>query len=167
MAFFRRWFLIWLALVLGGGQLFAASREERAYAAAVAAFNDKFYDRAATGLTQFLQTYRRSTNAPMAVLLLAQSEFYLGKYSATISRLADPGNLVKAKAAGLGDRYVYWRAEAQFAGGDFAGAAETFVSVPDDFPDSALALSAVVEAAAAFGQLGQWPQADELLDRKS
>src|ERR1039457_7186517 len=138
MVLFRRWFLIWFALVLGGGQLFAATREERAYAAALAAFNDKFYDRAEAGLTQFLQTYRRSTNAPTAVLLLAQSEFYLGKYSAAINRLADAGNLAKAKAAGLGDRYVYWRAEAQFAGGDFSGAAQTFVSLMDNFPDSVL-----------------------------
>ena len=165
MVLFRRWFLIWFALVLSGGQLFAATREERAYAAAVAAFHDKFYDRAATGLTQFLQTYRKSTNAPMAVLLLAQSEFYLGKHAAAISRLADPGNLASAKAIGLADRYVYWQAEAQFAAGDFAGAAETFMSLPKNFPDSSLGLAATVEAAAAFEKLGQWPQVDDLLGR--
>jgi TolA-binding protein len=164
MVFFRRWFLIWFALILGGGQLFAATREERAYAAALAAFNDKFYERAEAGLTQFLQTYRKSTNAPAAVLRLAQAEFYLGHFSAASSRLADPVNLAKAKAVGLGDRYVYWRAEAQFAGGDFAGAAQTFISLPEHFPDSPLGLSAVVEAAAAYQKLGQWQPADELLD---
>ena len=93
MAFSRRWFLVLFTLILGGGQLFAASREERAYGAAVAAFNDKFYDRAEAGLTQFLQTYRKSTNAPAAVLLLAQSEFYLGKYSVAITRLTDTNNV--------------------------------------------------------------------------
>src|ERR1017187_7888966 len=118
MAFFRRWFLICLLLVLGGGQLFAASREERAYAAAVAAFNGKFYDLAASSLTQFLQSYRKSTNAPMAVLLLAQAEFHLGRYPAAVQQLSDPVNLARAKSAGLADGYVYWRAEAQFASGD-------------------------------------------------
>ena len=39
MAFSRRWLLVLFALILGGGQLFAATLEERAYAAAVAAFN--------------------------------------------------------------------------------------------------------------------------------
>jgi hypothetical protein len=39
MAFSRRWLLILFALILGGGQIFAAPREERAYAAAIAAFN--------------------------------------------------------------------------------------------------------------------------------
>ncbi len=164
MVLFRRWFLILSALILGGGQLFAATREERAYTAAVAAFNDKFYERAETGLTQFLQTYRKATNAPMAVLLLAQSEFYLGKYPVAIARLGDSNNLAKAKAAGLADQYIYWRGEAQFAGGDFSGAAQTFVSLPENFPDSHLALRAVVEAAAAFEKLGQWVQADDLLD---
>jgi hypothetical protein len=39
MALSRRWLLILFALILGGGPLFAATREERAYAAAVAAVN--------------------------------------------------------------------------------------------------------------------------------
>jgi TolA-binding protein len=165
MSYLRRWFLILSALVLGGGQLVAAgTREERAYAAALAAFRDQFYDRATNGLTQFLQNYHKSGNAPQAVLLLAQSEFYLGNYPAAIARLTDPGNLARAKAAGLTDRYVYWKAEAQFAGGDLKGAAGTFISLVDDFPESPLGLSALVEGAAAFGKLGQWAQVDDLLE---
>jgi TolA-binding protein len=164
MAFFRRWFLILSALVLGGGRLLAASHEERVFSAAVAAFNDKFYSRAEAGLTQFLQKYGKSTNAPQAVLLLAQSELYLGKFSTAVNRLADPVNLARAKTAGLGDRYVYWRAEAQFTSGDFSDAAETFISLPENFPDSPLALNAVVEAAAAFGKNSNWPRVDDLLD---
>src|ERR1019366_7503205 len=153
MAFLRRWLLILSALVLGGGPLCAASlREERTYAAALDAFHDKFYERAETGLTQFLQTYGRSSNAPMAVLLLAQSEFHLGNYTNAITRLTASNNLARAQAAGLADRYAYWTGEAQFAGGNFTDAAETFVSLTDNFPDSPLDLSAVVEAAAAFGQ---------------
>ena len=165
MAFSRRWFLIGFALVLGGGPLFAASREQRDFAAAAAAFHDQFYGRAAAGLTQFLQTYHKSTNAPAAMLLLARSEFHLGQYPAAIARLADTNNLAKAKAAGLADQYVYWRAEAQFAAGDFSAAAQSFVSLTKDFPNSPLALTATVEAAAAYEKLGRWPQVDDLLDR--
>ncbi len=165
MFFCRRWFLILSALVLGGGSLFAAdSREEHAYTAALDAFNDQFYDRATNGLTQFLQTYRKSANVPQAVLLLAQSEFYLGDYSAAIARLTDSGNLAKAKTAGLADRYVYWKAEAQFASGDLKGAAGTFVSLADGFPESPLRLNSLMEGAAAFGKLGEWARVDDLLD---
>ena len=165
MFFYRRWFLIGCALVLGGGQILAASREQRDFAAAVAAFHDQFYDRAAAGLTQFLQTYRKSTNAPAATLLLAQSEVHLGQSPAAIARLADTNNLARAKAAGLADQYVYWRAEAQFAGGEVSDAAHTFVALTREFPDSPLALTATVEAAAAYEKLGRWPRVDDLLDR--
>jgi len=164
MALHRRWLLILFALLLGGGQLFAASREDRAYSAAVQAFDDKFYPLAETRLTQFVQTYRKSTNGPAAVLLLAQSEYYLKNYAAVTNRLADPVNFAKAKSAGLADQYVYWQAEAQFAHGDLEDAAQTFVSLSADFPSSPVALSAVVEAAAAYGKLGEWPKADSLLE---
>jgi len=149
MAFLRRWLLIFSALLLGGGPLLAAGpRESRAYAAALAAFHDQFYARAESGLTQFLQTYRKSTNAPAAELFLAQSEFYLGKYPNAVARLTDTNNLAKARVAGLADRYVYWTAEAQLARGEAPVAAEIFISLADDFPDSPLSLSALVEGAA-------------------
>jgi len=165
MAFLRRWLLILSALILGGGQLWAAgTREERAYTAALAAFQDKFYDRAEAGLTQFLQSYRKSTNAPQAVFLLAQSDFYLGKFPEAIARLTDTNNLARAKMAGLLDRYVYWQAEAQFASRDFKGAAGTFTALADHFPDSPLGLSAVVEAAAAWEKIPDWARVDDLLD---
>ncbi len=165
MAFFRRWHLILFALMLGAGPSFAASSEQRAYTAARQAFDDKFYSVAETRLTQFLQNYHRSTNAPMAVLLLAQSEFYQKNYSAATNRLADPANLARAKAAGLADSYVYWQAEAQFAQGDLAGAAQTFVSLTEKYPGSSLALSATVAAAEAFARLGRWAETDNLLDQ--
>ncbi|MGA2246857.1 MAG: tetratricopeptide repeat protein [Verrucomicrobiota bacterium] len=152
-----------LALTLSGGPLLAASREDRAYRAAVLTFHDKLYSAAEAELTQFLQTYRKSTNAPAAVLLLAQSEYYLKNYAAAGNRLADPVNLASAKAAGLGDQYDYWRAEAQFAAGDFGGAAETFAAVGEDYPASPLVLPALVDAAAAFGKNDNWPRADDLL----
>jgi TolA-binding protein len=163
MAFFRRWSLIWFALVFGGGPLLAApSREDRAYAAAVAAFQGEIWNRAETEFTQFVQKFPKSTNAPQAVLLLAQVEVQLGKFPAAIARLADTNNL--AKAAGLADQYVYWMGEARFAGGDFTGAAESYISLTEHFSNSPLALNAAVAAAAAFGQITNWTRADNLLD---
>jgi TolA-binding protein len=166
MILLRRWLLIWFALLVGGGQLHAASREERAYDAAVQAFHDKFYSLAASRLTQFLQNpvYHRSTNAPMALLLLAQAEYYQGNYASAASRLGDPANLARAKAAGVADRYEYWQGEAEYAQGDLEAAAHTFAALADDYPGSPLALSATVEAAAAFAADANWPQVDALLD---
>jgi TolA-binding protein len=164
MHFRWRWFLILCALVLGSGPAMAATAEERAYAAGVQAFHDELYSVATNKLTQFLQTYRRSTNAPMAVLLLAQSEYFQKNYAAAVGRLADPANLARGRAAGLADGYYYWRAEAEFAQGDRERAAQTFTSLADEFPRSPLAMKSLVEAAKSFGQNGDWPRLDALLD---
>jgi len=159
MTVFRRGALIGLLLVLGGGQLFAASREERAYAAAVAAFQDKIWDRAETQLAQFVSNYRHSTNAPLAVLLLAQAEFKQGRFAEAGARLA--ANL--PAAGNLADQYVRWQGEAQFAQGDYSAASETFAGLVGKFPESPLCLGAVVAAAAAREKLGEWSRLDELL----
>lgn len=166
MTFFRRWLLLGFTLLLGGGPLLAASREELAYAAGVQAFHDQFYSLAASRLTQYLQNpvYRRSTNAPMAVLLLAQADYYQMNYAAVTNRLTDPANLARASAAGLADRYEYWRAEAEYAQGNLDLAAHTFAALADHFPHSPLALEATVEAAAAFAATANWAQVDQLLD---
>jgi TolA-binding protein len=164
MAFFRHWPLIVLFLLLGGGHALAASREERLYSAAVQAFHDKFYPLATNRLAQYLESYGNSTNAPAAMLLLAQAEYYLKDYASVTNRLADPANLNRAQAAGLAERYEYCRAEALFALGDAAEAARIFAALAESHPKSPLALNAVVEAAAAFQSLGQWRQSDALLD---
>jgi len=164
MVFSRRCFLILLVLTLSSGPLMAASREYRAYSAAVAAFQDGRYTAAEAELTQFLQTYHKSTNAPAAMLLLAQSEFHLKNYSVAANRLSDPANLGKARSAGLGDQYDYWRGEAQFAAGDTAGAAETFISVGKNYPDSVLALRALVEAAGVFARNADWGRVNDLIE---
>ena len=163
MACVWRNLLILLALIASATPLYASSREQRTFAAAAAEFQDRIYDRAEGDLIQYLQEYRKSTNAPQAALLLAQSQFYLGKFPNVIARLTDETNLARANLFGLGDRYVYWTAEARFASGDFSGAAATFASVPEKYPNSPLAVNAVVEAAAALERLGQWARADELL----
>ena len=163
MAFFRRWLLVLSARVLGGGSLQAAgTKEQHAYAAAVAAFQDEMWSRAETEFTQFTQKYPKSTNAPEAVLLQAQAQFKQGKFTTAIGLLSDTNHL--AKAGTLADQYVYWIGEARYQSHDPAGAAETFFSLARDFPDSSLRLRAVVEAASVRAQLAQWQQTARLLE---
>lgn len=159
MAFYRRWLLVFFALILGGGQVFAASREDRAFAAAVAAFHDGIYDRANEEFALFIQHYPKSGRAAEAGLYQAQALFKQGKFTEAITLLtAPPGDWGK-----LADQYSYWLGEAQFARGDFEHAAGTFTNLANSFPDSPLRLTAVVEAAAAFGRLGDWPQLERWL----
>jgi TolA-binding protein len=163
MAFYRRWLLVLFALILSSGSLSAAStKEQRAYTAAVSAFQDEMWNRAETEFAQFTQKYPKSTNAPEAVLLQAQAQFKQGKFTTAIALLADTNHL--AKAGTLADQYVYWIGEGRFQNHDLTGAAETFVSLARDFPDSSLRLRAVIEAAAARAQLGQWPQITQLFE---
>jgi TolA-binding protein len=161
MVFLCRWLLIFSALILGGTPVFAAgARENRAYAAAASAFQDEMWSRAETEFAQFIAKYPKSTNAPEAVLMQAQAEFQQRKFAETIALLSTQ----KAEAGKLADQYVYWIGEAQYKNGDFSMAAETFVSLAQNFTESPLRLRAVVEAAAARAQLNQWSQVVALLE---
>ena len=160
MVFNRRWLLILCALVLGGAPAMAASREDRAYAAAAAAFQTEMWSRAEGAFAQFAQRYPKSTNAPMAVLLESQAEFHQGKYQAAAATLAAH----RGQADGLADQYVLWMAEAEFAETHYPAAAAAFTSLVNDYADSPLRLRATVEAAVAYGKLQQWPQLSALLE---
>jgi TolA-binding protein len=161
MAFCRQWLLIWFALILGGGQLLATTtREDRAYAAALSAFQDGMWSRAETEFARFTVKYPDSDRVAEAVLLQAEAGFKQGKFPEIITLLT----LRKPGAGDLADQYVYWMGEAQFQNGDLPAAAETFVSLTRDFPQSSLRLRAVVEAAAARARLGEWPQLSALLE---
>ena len=162
MEFQRRWLLILSTLLLGGGPLFAASKEQITYAAAAAAYQDEMWSRAEAGFVQFIQKYPKSTNAPMALLLEAQAEFKQSQFTNAIAKLTDTNNL--AKAAALADQYFYWTGEAQFANSNFQAAADTWVSLSENFPGSPLRLRSVVEAAAAFAKADDWRRHDELLE---
>ena len=162
MVFLCRCFLIFSALILGGTPVSAAgARENRAYAAAAGAFQDEMWSRAETEFAQFVAKYPKSTNAPEAVLLQAQAEFQQGKLAETIALLSTR----KAEAGKFADQYVYWIGESQFQIGNFSAAAETFISLAQNFPESSLRLRAVVEAAAARAQLNQWTQVGALLEQ--
>ena len=118
------------------------------------------WSRAETEFAQFAQKYPKSDRVAEAVLLQAEAEFKQGKYPQAIALLTAR----KAEAGNLADQYVYWIGEAQFQNGDFSAAAETFVSLTRDFPESSLRLRAVVEAAAALAQTNEWPQVAALLE---
>ena len=161
MAFRWQWLLILLALSTGGERSFAASaREDRAYAAAVTAFQDGMWSRAETEFAQFVQKYPDSGRRSEAVLMQAEAEFKQGKLPQAIARLTAR----QAEAGNLADQYVYWIGEAQFQNGDFSAAAETFVSLTRDFPESSVRLRAVVEASSSLAQTNEWPQVVSLLE---
>jgi TolA-binding protein len=161
MAFRWQWLLILLALSTGGERSFAATtREDRAYAAAVTAFQDGMWSRAETEFAQFVQKYPDSGRRAEAVLMQAEAEFKQGKLPQAIALLTAR----QAEAGNLADQYVYWIGEAQFQNGDFSAAAETFVSLTRDFPESSLRLRVVVEAASSLAQTNEWPQVVSLLE---
>jgi len=161
MAYRWQWLLILSALLSGGGQGFAATaREDRAYAAAVSAFQDGMWSRAETGFAQFIQKYPKSDRLAETVLMQAEAEFEQGKFAPAIALLTAR----KAEAGNLADQYVYWIGEAQFQNGELPAAAETFVSLTRDFPESSLRLRAVVEAAAARARLNEWRELNALLE---
>ncbi len=162
MIFSWRWLLIAFALILSSERNFAASstKEERAYAAAVSAFQDGMWSRAEAEFAQFIGKYPKSTYIADAVLMQAQAEFKQGKLANCIALLKER----KAGAGSLADQYVYWIGEAQFQDGDFSQAADTFTGLMRDFTSSLLRLRAVVGAASAHGRLGEWGRVSSLLE---
>ncbi len=163
MAFLRQWLLILFALGLGGEQIIAASgRENRAYAAAVAAFSDGMYGRAETAFAQFAEKYPKSERLAEAVLLQAQAEIKLGDFTNAVARLTRPDQL--ARAGSLADEYVFWTGEAQFQAARYAAAADTWIALAQKFPESRRRLEAVVNAAAAYQALAGWQQTVHLLE---
>jgi TolA-binding protein len=161
MVLLRHRLLILLILVLGGAQMFAANtREERAFAAAMATFQDENWNRAETEFAQFSQRFSKSTRTPAVILAQAQAQFKQGKFAAAADLLTARAD----GAGGLADAYAYWLGEAQFAKGDFTNAAATFSALAKNFPDSPLRLTSVVEAAAAYAQFPDWPRHDALLE---
>ncbi len=96
----------------------------------------------------------------MAVLLQAQAQFKLEKYTEVIALLDSR----KAADGSLGDQYANWIGEAQFAIKNLPAAAAAFESLDKKFPESPLRLRAVVEAAAAYQQLGDWTRLSALLE---
>src|ERR1043165_2741 len=129
MAFSRRNLLMLFLLVMSSVQVFAATREERAYAAAVMDFQTGMWSRAETEFSQFVDHYQNSTNVPMAVLLEAQAQFQQRKFTSVVALLDGR----KATAGNLADQYAAWIGEAQLADQKYPAAAAAFESLSKDF----------------------------------
>ena len=160
MKVFRQIILILCALSFCGGVADASSREERLFTAASSDFKIENWGRAETEFAQFAQRYPKSTNAPLAVLLQAQAQFKQKKYTNIVSTLSR----YQALAGGLADQYELWTGEAQFADTNYPAAADKFLALAKNFPDSPLRLRATVEAAAAYARLADWRSHDALLE---
>ena len=133
MASLRPWVLIWLALILSGGQTaLAASAETPAYTAALNRFQDTVWDSAEAQLAQFATTYPKSARVPEVVLLQAQAQYKQGKFSQAIDLLAAR----QAAAGKLADQYAYWIGEAYYQSTNYEAAADAFARLIRDFPAS-------------------------------
>src|SRR5688572_1819813 len=77
-----------------------AEVEADAFKSAVAAFGDKFYERAEQQLGTFEKSFPNSTNVPQAMLLRAQARYFQKNYDGAVDLLkANSG-----KAGALGDQ---------------------------------------------------------------
>ena len=155
---------LWVGLVLltGPGTLLAASKaEQKAFDAAVRAYNDHFWERADRELGAFVKGFPVAEQRAEAVLLQAESRIKLKNFAGAIE-LLDAG---RATAGRFGDEYLFWLAEARMQSGQVAAAAELFAKFTTDFVNSPRVLEAVVAEAAARAKLRQPARVTELLQR--
>jgi TolA-binding protein len=147
------------ALLLGGGPLLAASREQRDFDAANGAFQDGLWNRAETEFDQFIQRYPKSPHLPEAVLMQAQAEYKQKKFAVAIALL----QAQEPSAGVLADQYIYWIGQSEFTAGNYTDAVDTFTRLANTFTNSPWRLDGVVNEAAANARLGRWPQVSTLL----
>ncbi len=159
MALLRQRLLILFALILSGGQLFAASREQKDFGVAAAAFKDGMWSRAEVEFAQFIEKHPDSELVPQAALMQGQADFKQGKLLDTVAVL----QARESSAGTLSDQYAYWIGLAQFQNGDYAKAADTFAGLVSSYPDSQWRLDAIVNEASAYSKLSEWAQAVALL----
>jgi TolA-binding protein len=147
-------------LVLAGVQLWAQNPIElQAFAAAARSFEDGFFQRAERELGEFVQKFPASERVAEAVLLQAQSRYELGQHEGVIELLTHR----LAAAGSWADRYRFWIAEAKFARGDYAGAADGYAQLLKDYPASARRLEASYAEAHARFKLGEVQATIDLL----
>jgi len=164
MAFLRRCLLILAVLLAAGARLAAASAADRAFGAAVKAFQDSFYERAEAQLAEFSQKHPASPRRAEAILLQAQARLMLTNYAGAIELLSAH----QGAAGPLADQYAFWLAEAYSRKGDWRAASDAFARVSQEFPASPRGLEAVIGEASARAALAQadpaeWPRLIALL----
>ncbi len=149
-----------LVLVFAGGQAArAASAEDRAYNAAVKAFQDGVWDRAEQSCALFVQQFARSSRVPEVLLLEVQAQLKQGKFASGIALAAAQ----QASGGRLADQFLYWQAQGQYQATNYPAAADAFARLLREYPVSANRLAAGVGEAAARAKLGDWGRVVQLL----
>jgi len=138
-------------LLVAGPRLRAASTADRAFDAAVKAFQDTFYARAEAQLADFRRQHTNSPRLIEAVLLQAQARIELTNYAGAIELLTAH----QGQAGTNSDQYLFWIGEAQARKGDWRAAGNTFARLVKEFPDSARCLEAALGEASARAALAQ------------
>ena len=146
-----RWIVVLSLLLAAGPRLRAASPADRAFDAAVKAFQDTFYGRAEAQLADFRQKYPDSPRLTEAILLQAQARIELTNYAGAIALLTSH----RAQAGTNADQYLFWLGEAYSRNGDWKLAAETDAKLVKEFPTSPRCLEATLGEASAKAALAQ------------
>jgi TolA-binding protein len=148
-------------LALGVGEVRAAeaTADPRTYEVAVRLFQDGAYDLAEKELAEFIRANPESDRLPEAWLLQAQSQYQQRRYQECLTLLWSR----QANAGALADRYQYWIAEALFALGNYAAAAEAYAAVLSGYPDSSRRLEASLGQAYAAFRLNDFRRTADLL----
>jgi TolA-binding protein len=156
MAVLCRWTLLLTLLLAGGPRLWAASAADRAFDAAVKAFQDKFYARAEAQLADYCQKFPASPRLAEVILVQAQARLELTNYAGAIELLtANQG-----KAGTNADQYLFWLAEASYRKGDYRTASDDFAKLVRDFPASPRCLEAALDQAFAQAALARTEPAE-------
>ncbi len=146
-----RWIVALNLLLAAGPRLDAASPADRAFEAAVKAFQDTFYARAEAEFADFCRKFPSSPRLPEAILLQAEARIELTNYAGAIELLTAHQGQAAAKA----DEYWFWLGEANSRKGDWRAAADAFAKLVRDFPGSARCLEATLGEASARAALAQ------------
>ncbi len=151
----NRWWMV-VALALLGA---ASPEENKLFRVAQTAFQDGLYDFAERQLREFVEKFPASEKIHDARWLWAQSQIRQGKWQAAIQTLED--GRVGTQAV---DGYLFWTAEAQAAGEQYAPAQKLYEELIQRFPASDRRADA--QFGLAFMQLrqGQYEAAQRTLE---
>ena len=161
----RRW--IFQSVALGFALLVAWTStaqdtpESAAFRNAYKKYRDNIYDWAERDFASFVATFPQSPLLPEAVLLQAQAALKMTNVTRTVSLLQQHFD----KAGPFADQYRYVIGQAQFQGGTFGAAADSFANVAQNFTNSALLLESSLGEAQARFQLREFAKVIDLLQR--
>src|SRR5579859_5755090 len=150
-----------LLLLSATGVRAAGADETRRYQSASKELQDGFWSLAEKDFTEFLKKFPESELYADVVVKKAQAQFKQGKFDELLGWLDSQ----QARAGRFADEFAYWKAEANYYKGNFAGAADGFDQLVNDFPASTRRIDAIVESADSRGRLGDWQRVVDSLGK--